>query len=214
MLISCDKYETHAVNGLSTFGPSGSRTSHVVSFIQADTPPLPFRLCGHPMVYLLPTWFLSYCSHLPTYLTASSSCPSKAARLLLPNNLCCHSHIWKPWRLMRQVQAPEPEQAKLLRNLANFLSRFAPLPSTSKHFTSRTTPKRDFLQVFKNESPSCFPLSPLPSQSIGSFLFLKFRCFSRIQVKSPPPWSFLSFSHNVWYSSVLWLALVMHLCLL
>lgn len=79
------------------------------------------------------------------------------------------------------------------------------------HTTPHTSHLRETSYSASKPSHLPIPMFPLFSQPTGSFLSLKLRRSSKIQIKSPPPWSLLSFSHN---SSVLWLALVMQLYLL
>lgn len=55
--------------------------------------------------------------------------------------------ILKNQRLVNQVQSSE--QAKLPGNLPDFLSLLCSIPSTHMHFSSHTTPKRDFFQFPK-----------------------------------------------------------------
>lgn len=101
---------------------------------------------------------------------------------------------------MNQVQGPDPEQSEMPGKNPTFYTCLGPFSSTYVHFTLHSTPKRDFSQLSKNDPPSyflSFLLPTLPSHSVSS-LSLKFKGSSKVQVKSPPPWRLLSFSHNVW----------------
>ena len=163
-------------------------------------------------------WLLPELYQLPPKLTSlphSPAPPEQPTSCCQMTYMCCQP-MWSSLPYVKTTEVngasahPWAWTGKAVWELSQLPVFALPHSPTHPHTTPHTSHLRETSYSLQNRVTFLFPLVPLLSQSPGSFLCLKLRCSSNIQIKSPPPWSLLSFSHN---SSVLWLAIVMQLYL-